>query len=290
MPQDTASDPPPAYSASAQDPSHLSVPSSSSSRPSGAGGHRRTDSNASDFTTSDEGGQESVIPSEDRQTMMDEARLLPQGWRREFDPASQHYFYVDTHASPPRSIWTHPLDDPEYLSSHPKEAKELAASYAPPEGAPPGHGHGEEEKDKKGRDHVSAFEGDGKGKGTEKRSLGRKMKDKLTGSTHEQRVAERKKRQEEEMKQYQSYLRRRQEILQAQQAGRYQPAYAAPAGPYMRAQPYYGSGIGMPAYGYGGYGGYGYGGYGRRPMGGMGTGMAVGGGLLGGLLLGDMLF
>lgn len=29
---------------------------------------------------------------------------------REFDANSGHYFYVDTKAKPPRSIWSHPLD------------------------------------------------------------------------------------------------------------------------------------------------------------------------------------
>ncbi|GAA6013631.1 hypothetical protein JCM10207_004796 [Rhodosporidiobolus poonsookiae] len=286
-------EPPPAYSASAQD--HLSVPTATS-----GGGHRRTDSaaSASDATTSDAGASgegESVIPVEDRRTMMDEARPLPQGWRREFDPNSQHYFYVDTNATPPRSIWTHPLDDPDYLSAHPKEAQELASSFSPPVEPPSDSKHpdahavgkGEDLSPAPSRDHVSAYEGKGKGKEKEeKRTLGRRMKDKLTGTTHEQRVAERKRRQEAELKQYQAYLQRRQQILEAQASGRYQPMYAAPAGPYRYQRPMYGS------YGYGP--GYGPGGYGNgigmmRPSG-LGTGMAVGGGLLGGLLLGDMLF
>ncbi|GAA5946925.1 hypothetical protein JCM10213_002901 [Rhodosporidiobolus nylandii] len=264
-------DPPPAYSAQ-QDASHLGVPSR----------HRRTDSSASnsDWTASSDGhGDDGVIPAEARRDIIDEQRPLPENWRREWDPKSEHFFYVDTKASPPRSIWCHPLD-PEYLAAHPQDAKELSSEYAPPSGAPPAGSS----TSKQDQQHVSAYASDGKdGKKKDERSLGRKMKDKLTGTTHEERVQQRKKRQEEEMKQYQAYLVRRKQILEAQRQGRYQPMYAAPASPYSRPM-YYNSGIGMP-YGYGGYG------YGRRGMGmGMGPGMAVGGGLLGGLLLGDMLF
>ncbi|GAA5823826.1 hypothetical protein JCM11251_003311 [Rhodosporidiobolus azoricus] len=296
----TFDDPPPAYAtatgtgggAPTSPGGHLNIPTGSTQ------GHRRTTSNASnsDWTASsnDEGGSESVIPREERMEMMDQARPLPEGWRREWDPNSQHFFYVDTKANPPRSIWSHPLDDPEYLSAHPKEAKELASGFAPPEGAPPGHSEGPDSsstlKPTPSRDHVSAYEHDGKGKGKDgedKRTLGRRMKDKIYGNSHEDRVAERKKRQEEEMKMHQLYLQRRAAILRAQQQGAYRPMYAAPAGPYSRGPMYAGSGIGMPAYGYGGYGGGMYGSPYRR---GPGMGMAMGGGLLGGLLLGDMLF
>lgn len=136
------------------------------------------------------------------------------------------------------------------------------------------------------------------------------MKDKLTGSSHDERVAQRKRQQEEasrspslsaearadlsrpqEMKVYQQHLMRRKAILEAQRNGTYRSAYAAPSAPYQRVT--YGGGY--PGYGgygrgygggYGGYGG-GYGGgmygggMGRRGMG-MGPGMAMGGGLLGG--------
>lgn len=44
----------------------------------------------------------------------------------------QRTFWVDTNAQPPRSIWTHPLDDPEYQRSS-------TSSFAPPPGPPPSH-------------------------------------------------------------------------------------------------------------------------------------------------------
>lgn len=150
------------------------------------------------------------------------------------------------------------------------------------------------------------------------RTLGRKMKDKLTGKTHDERVAERKARAEREKREYDEYLRRRGEMLRAINQGQYRTAYSAPAGPY-RVQPMYGgrygAGYGYPRYGMYPAGPLGYGsgiGMGRA---GMGTGMALGGGLLGassvslvaaasegrltdpclalregGLLLGDMMF
>lgn len=85
------------------------------------------------------------------------------------------------------------------------------------------------------------------------------------------------KNREQEMKAYQQYIMRRNEILKAQREGRYQTVYAAPSMPYGR--PMYSSGYYGSPYGsrYGGYGG----GYYGRPYGGMGAGGA-GLGLLGG--------
>lgn len=89
--------------------------------------------------------------------------------------------------------------------------------------------------------------------------MGRKIKDKMTGKSNEERVAERRKRKEEEMKAYQEYIRRRKAIIEAQRDGRYQPMYGPPSGMYSRpvyASPYgYGGGM----YGRPMYGGYGYG-------------------------------
>jgi len=48
-----------------------------------------------------------------------ETRPLPKGWVTQFDEKSQRFFFVDTNASPPRSIWVHPFDDPEYIKSIP---------------------------------------------------------------------------------------------------------------------------------------------------------------------------
>ncbi|GAA6049302.1 hypothetical protein JCM3770_005930 [Rhodotorula araucariae] len=327
-------EPPPPYS---QDPSgHLAVPVGGAAA-STAPRHRRSPSAgstaSSNYTSEDDREDEGGIPSEARRELLDAERPLPEGWRREFDRNSEHFFYVDTKANPPRSIWSHPLDDPDFLRANP----EIAQKYAPPPGAPPGdsstsssggttpaHSSSADEKHRHSFGRGEGDDGHKKGETLRKsrpvqqqqqqqqqhntqekhddRTLGRRMKDKLTGSTHEERVAERKKRAEEEKRQYDEYLRRRGEMLRAVNQGRYQTSYSAPAGPY-RVQPLYGGMYGSSRYGGGGYGGYarypagpmGYGsGIGMmRPgmgmgMGGMGLGM--GAGLLGGLMIGDMMF
>lgn len=57
------------------------------------------------------------ITPQARRSMEDEQRPLPQGWIRQYDTEQHHQFFVDTSATPPRSIWHHPYDDEEYLSS-----------------------------------------------------------------------------------------------------------------------------------------------------------------------------
>ena len=47
-------------------------------------------------------------------------RPLPYGWISQVDSGSGHRFYVDTKATPPRSIWVHPLEDEQYLREHPE--------------------------------------------------------------------------------------------------------------------------------------------------------------------------
>lgn len=51
------------------------------------------------------------LSAEERVSFEDERRPLPEGWIRQFDQASGHHFYVDTRATPPRSIWVHPDDE-----------------------------------------------------------------------------------------------------------------------------------------------------------------------------------
>ncbi|PRQ77322.1 hypothetical protein AAT19DRAFT_8390 [Rhodotorula toruloides] len=64
-----------------------------------------------------------------------DSRPLPDGWIEQYDSNHQRTFWVDTKATPPRSIWTHPLDDPEYQSSQ----RGSSSGYAPPPGPPPSH-------------------------------------------------------------------------------------------------------------------------------------------------------
>lgn len=231
--------------------------------------------------------------------MEDERRPLPKGWVRTFDPQSHHQFFVDTTADPPRSIWTHPYDDEEYLRSLSSEERERIEQESMHRGYPPRTAssssfHTPEE--------LPPREG--------KKSLGRKLKDKVTGTTHEQRVQERRMRAEQEQRAYEQHRQMRQAMARAAETG--QPQYVGkdPDGKDVYVEP--------PSY-QGGYGGYG-GGYGYNPYeggvyttpnaryirpsnpysrpygGGYGGGygmplaLGLGGGLLGGMLLGDMAF
>ncbi|KKY20392.1 putative ww rsp5 wwp [Diplodia seriata] len=55
--------------------------------------------------------------------MEDEIRPLPAGWIRQLDYETDHQFFVDTRANPPRSTWDHPWDDRTYIKSIPKEER-----------------------------------------------------------------------------------------------------------------------------------------------------------------------
>ena len=249
--------------------------------------------------------------------MEDETRPLPEGWVRSFDPQNSHQFYVDTTKDPPRSIWVHPYDDEEYLSSLSSDERERIEQESMNRGHPPSKAdimaaHTDDEDDHPSSSTSAPGElpprPDGKGKGRDNRSFGRKFKDKVTGSTHEEREQERRRRAEQERQMYQHHLKIRRAMGEAARTGQpqlvgkdgdgkdiYIEPPAPPAGPY--------------GYGAGGYGvnpyrggiyttpnarhirppnpyarpqGYGYGG-------GYGLPLAIGGGLLGGLLLGDAL-
>ena len=64
------------------------------------------------------------IPADRRRSMEDELRPLPKGWIRQFDKDQNHQFFVDTSKDPPHSIWHHPYDDDEYLSTLTSEERE----------------------------------------------------------------------------------------------------------------------------------------------------------------------
>ncbi|KAI0068319.1 hypothetical protein BV25DRAFT_1911313 [Artomyces pyxidatus] len=246
---------------------------------------------------------------------------LPYGWVKEVDPRTDHPFYVDTKADPPRAIWVHPYNDEQYLNEHPDvkekvgnmkqqmlEAHDSKASLRERRHSIGGH----ESAD---REEGPSTAGPSKGKG--KRNFFGKIKDKAIG-TKEEREAHKKEMQRiqaERYKQRQELLRAQQERFakrqaeyeeaQRQRAAQFPPQqYGPPSGnPYAM---YGDRGYGDPyAYGSPGYGYnnnayvdpyYGNNGYGR---GGRGGGFGGGGGgsalpligaLAGGLLLGDILF
>ncbi|KAH8835484.1 hypothetical protein DL96DRAFT_1574437 [Flagelloscypha sp. PMI_526] len=58
---------------------------------------------------------------------------LPFGWVKQVDPATNHAFWVDTKAQPPRSIWVHPYYDPQFLSEHPEVRATMGSTKPVPE-------------------------------------------------------------------------------------------------------------------------------------------------------------
>lgn len=241
--------------------------------------------------------------------MEDEGRPLPKGWVRQYDDQSHHQFFVDTASNPPRSIWHHPYDDEDYLSTQSSEEREriqelskvptpadLVAESSDEED------HGHELPPRPGKQSATSQSGEKIG-GVHR--LGRRMKDKVTSTTHEQREAERKQRAERERQEYERHQTYRRAMSQAMQTG--QPQYlgkdhqgkdvyiAPPEGmdagystyngrmvnPYAQG-PYTNPNARFirPQVGYQRPYGYGYGG---------GYGLPLAGGLAGGMLLGGML-
>ncbi|KAH0020742.1 hypothetical protein KCU78_g6353, partial [Aureobasidium melanogenum] len=252
------------------------------------------------------------IPPDHRRSMEDASREVPEGWIRQYDPQTSHQFYVDTRTE--RSIWHHPYDDDEYMASLSPEqrARIRGLSRVPTDADIIAESSEDDAHDPRGPPKRQ----DSNPSGMKK--FGRKIKDKMTSSTHQEREAARKKRAEEEQKAYQRHLQFRQAMQKAVQTG--QPQFIGkdregrdcyltpPQGAQSQQQnvrminpfgaPYGGVGGGYPG-GYGGPYGGGYGMYGRpaygyaRPYGygyGGGLGLPILGGLAGGALLGGLLF
>ena len=252
------------------------------------------------------------IPAASRRSMEDEHRPLPPGWVRQFDVHEQHQFFVDTNAKPPRSIWTHPYDDDTYLRSLPSKERERIQEE-------------ERERMQLDSDNVSAKSAEGVAAplpprpstsgsaGTDKKSLGNKLKDKLTGTTKEERQRIRAQREEEERQYYEAHMAFRRAMQKAQMTG--EPQFLAkdkdgrdvyiepPGGPGRGYGGGYGGGYGQQAYGISPYSSGPYADpnarfirpqqpYARPYGGGFGGGMGMplAGGLMGGMLLGGLLF
>jgi hypothetical protein len=163
----------------------------------------------------------SAVPSASRRSMEDEGRPLPPGWSRQYDSKSEHQFFVDTTKQPPRSIWHHPYDDEEYLSTlPPEESRKITRKVLTESGMD--------------EENINRIESDtSEPKGLKK--YARHLKDRITHSTHEERVADRQKQAEESQKRaekqreadrkaYEMHLAYRQALTRAQETG--QPQYA----------------------------------------------------------------
>ncbi|CAF9940078.1 MAG: hypothetical protein HETSPECPRED_002157 [Heterodermia speciosa] len=257
------------------------------------------------------------IPPEYRRSMEDEGRPLPSGWLRQYDSQVHHQFFVDTNRNPPRSIWQHPYDDEEYMNSlSPQERARIQSLHKTPSRA-------DIEAESSGDDepHPSSTSPSTARPATTqttqpantafdpKPSFGRKMKDKLTGTTHEQREAARRQRAIAEQQAYERHRKLREAMVKAMQTGQPQLLGKDRDGQDVYIQPPqqqqgFNNMVPPGRYGYnpwqGGGGPYGYpnAGYARpaypygRPYGrgyGGGYGLPLAGGLMGGLLLGDMI-
>jgi len=166
--------------------------------------------------------------------MEDEQRPLPQGWVRSYDQESHHQFFVNTNVDPPMSIWHHPYDDEEYLSTlppaeranvtrlhHSVSLKDIAAESSDEEGhhgdkKPIRSGGGSDTAGPSGTTGASSSSAD-QPKGLHK--FGRKLKDRVTSSTHEEREKDRAQRAEEEQKAYKAHQAYRQALSRAIETG-----------------------------------------------------------------------
>lgn len=256
--------------------------------------------------------------------MEDEHRPLPSGWVRQFDADTHHQFFVDTTANPPRSTWSHPHDDEQYLNSLSADErhhinrltrsvslKDIEAESSDDEG----HGHtaaAQRVPASSSAASSSATGTDQNPKGIHK--FGRKMKDRLTNSTHQEREQDRAARAKEEEEMYKAHLAFRKAMSRALETGQPQfvgrdrngkDVYIEPPQGLMSGGMMIPQGGRVPAgargynpYSQGPYGypsaqymrpqqpyvrgpGYGYGG---------GYGFPLMGGILGGAMLGGLLF
>lgn len=313
------SEPPPSYQAAMDQ--HDNNQASSSSQPHGQPGHLQVPGQ----------GDNDAIPAAVRRSMEDEARPLPKGWVRSYDPETGHQFFVDTTKDEPRSIWIHPYDDDEYLNSLSSEERERIEqdsmrrpSDAQPSKADIMHDHTDNEDEETIPANLPPRQNAAP---AQKKSFGRKMKDKLTGTTHEEREKERAERERKERELYQRHIAIRQAMAKALETGKPQLIGRDRDGQdvYLEPPQYSGSSQYPGGYGYnpyrarglgGGFGGPmgggmyggGYGGgmfappgmyrrpgmaygrpYGRGYGGGYGMPLALGGGLMGGMMLGGAL-
>jgi len=115
---------------------------------------------------------------------------------REFDPQSQHQFFVDTNSSSARAIWHHPYDDEAFLSS--LEAEELERVKREGLSAVVGDGTkvcvedliAEESDEEEGQEQTPP-PSPGKGDKQRRRPLTCKLKELLTGASHTERQSQR---------------------------------------------------------------------------------------------------
>ncbi|RKF54271.1 putative ww rsp5 wwp protein [Erysiphe neolycopersici] len=156
----------------------------------------------------------SVITPSARRSMEDELRTLPYGWIRQYDSESGHQFFVDTSKNPPRSIWHHPYDDAEYRST--LSSLELLRLEIPDnKDRPNSLSSPSSSTSRYGLDESSNMRRPGIQK------FGRKLKDIITSTTHEERIKARKERDDMEIEAYHQHQHQqiRNKMIQAAKTG-----------------------------------------------------------------------
>ncbi|POS82488.1 hypothetical protein EPUL_005523 [Erysiphe pulchra] len=153
----------------------------------------------------------SLITPSARRSMEDELRTLPGGWVRQYDSESGHQFYVDTSRNPPRSVWHHPHDDAEYRSNlSPSELLRLEVPDSkdrPNSLSSPSSSTSRRESDES--THLRP--------GIQK--FGRRLKDIITSTTHEERIKARQERDYMELEAYRQHQQFRDKMTQAAKTG-----------------------------------------------------------------------
>ncbi|KAI4119397.1 MAG: hypothetical protein LQ345_000705 [Seirophora villosa] len=247
------------------------------------------------------------IPPAYRRSMEDEGRPLPQGWVRQYDPDNDHQFFVDTTREPPRSIWHHPYDDDDYMNSlDPTERQKIRGTLQVPSHGDIAAESSDEDRDDHPPPHtapannIAANPSQQQPAGASK--LGRKLKDKLTNTTHEQREEQRRQRAIAEEQFYERHRQLRRAMVMAMRTGQPQLVGKDHQGKDVYIEP---PPTAASMRSRGGYNPYAQGIYGnpnarfirpanpyQRPYGrgyGGGYGLPLAGGLMGGMLMGSMM-
>lgn len=178
------------------------------------------------------------LPSEPP-PVYEEEGALPPGWITEFDPNTQRHFYVDTLDEPPRAIWVHPFEDPQFQRDHHldhgnesdgehtddwHEPEIITSSIREPAAAPyhadvavahPGDfsldsNHAQPRAPRLRKEQQS--QPNIKGGGAKERGFFGKLKDKAIG-TKEERVAQRELRDEQERQAQLKYIENRKRLM-----------------------------------------------------------------------------
>ena len=114
-------------------------------------------------------------------------------------PSSEHHFYVDTAANPPRSIWEHPFQDAEFIKSIPDTERDSHTSANLPSSSSAAAAGGERHSARDPRAYAPGGvpqeqHHQQQPAKHEEKSFGDKLKQRITGKTKEERAARRREK------------------------------------------------------------------------------------------------